>query len=99
MPLIVTPSSETKIDILGDRVSVLEQEDNDIALTLQNHETRIEALESSNPEALRSLTDTNFGVLPDNAKDQYTVKYDYTSDKFMLLPDNSGLPDAPVDGL
>jgi hypothetical protein len=48
---------------------------------------------------LRGLTDVNFGTLPDIGKDQYTVKYDYLSNEFMLLPDNSGLPDAPIDGL
>lgn len=67
-------------------------------MIISDHETRITDLEAQNPEALRSLTDVNFGTLPDNGKDQYTVKYDFASDNFMLLPDNSGLPDAPIDG-
>ena len=99
MPLIVTPSSDSKIDAIDNRVQNLEQQQQDVSSTLENHETRIEALESSNPEQLRGLTDTNFGTLPNPAKDQYTVKYDNTSDKFLLLPDNSGMPEAPIDGL
>ena len=67
--------------------------------TLDDHELRIDALEATNPEALRGMTDVDFGTLPNPAKDQYTVKYDNTSDTFLLLPDNSGMPEAPVDGL
>lgn len=70
---------------------------NDIGLTLQDHETRIDTLETNPPPSMWTLPDTNFGTL-DNSKNGYVVKYDAPSDDFMLLPDNSGLPDAPIDG-
>lgn len=113
MPTIVTPDqtqlNTINIDelknLIGESNGTIQTQIDQILIeqTQQNnelidHETRISQLESENPEQLRGLTDTKFGVLPDSGKDQYTVKYDYTSDKFMLLPDNSGINDAPING-
>lgn len=64
---------------------------------MNSHETRIDALEAENPEALRGLTDTDFGTL-DITKDQRVVSYDFTTDKFILKLDSSGISDAPNDG-
>jgi hypothetical protein len=77
----------------------LEDEKTNVQNELDDHELRIDALEATNPEALRGLSDVNFGTLPNPGKDQYTVKYDNTSDTFMLLPDNSGINEAPIDNL
>lgn len=90
---------QSQIDNINTDLGLIAIEQTTQNNTLSNHETRIGNLETSNPEQLRGLTDTNFGLLPDINKNQYTVKYDYTSDKFMLLPDNSGIIDAPIDGL
>lgn len=90
--------STTELTTITNNITNLQTEQVDQNLIIVDHESRITNLEAENPEALRGLTDTNFGTLPDSGKDQYTVKYDYASDKFMLLQDNSGLPDAPIDG-
>ncbi len=34
-----------------------------------------------------------------SGQDGYVVSFDYVSDKFVVRPDNSGLPEAPIDGL
>lgn len=91
-------ATTSEIAALGTDITNLELSQADQDLIIADHETRIANLELENPEALRNLTDVNFGALPDIGKDQYTVKYDFASDAFMLLPDNSGLPDAPIDG-
>lgn len=92
-------STASEISALGTDITNLEISQATQDLELLSHENRITALETSNPESLRGLTDTNFGTLPNAGKDGYVVKYDFLSDKFLLNPDNSGLPDAPIDGL
>ncbi len=34
-----------------------------------------------------------------SGQDGYVVGFDYVSDKFIVRPDNSGLPEAPIDGI
>lgn len=64
-----------------------------INLELADHELRIDALESTNPEALRSLTDVQMSLGP--LEDQKIVYYNATSDKFELKTDAAGISDAP----
>ncbi len=65
----------------------------DINAELLDHEGRIQALESDNPEALRSLTDVNMTL--NAGEDQKVVYYNFAEDKFKLKVDASGVGDAP----
>ncbi len=49
-------------------------------------------------QQLRALDDTSMPTLG-SGQDGYVVSFDYVSDKFVVRPDNSGLPEAPIDGL
>ena len=65
----------------------------DINAELLDHEGRISALESDNPEALRSLTDVNMTL--NAGEDQKVVYYNFAEDKFKLKVDAGGIGDAP----
>lgn len=51
-------------------------------MTLADHEGRIQALETDNPEALRSLTDVAVTIAP--TEDGKFLKYENATDKFVL---------------
>lgn len=84
-------------DLINEQLGSIEATTAQLTIQVNSHETRIDALEAENPEALRGLTDTNFGTL-DITKDQRVVSYDFTTDKFILKLDSSGIGDAPNDG-
>lgn len=71
---------EEVTEIANELIAGLNADIGSLQLEVLDHEGWIDALEADNPEALWGLTDTNFGSLPDIGKDQYTVKYDFTSD-------------------
>lgn len=81
-------------DLISEQLGSIEATTAQLTIQVNSHETRIDALEAENPEALRGLTDTNFGTL-DITKDQRVVSYDFTTDKFILKLD---IGDAPNDG-
>lgn len=86
---------EQLIEDLG--IDVIQQDITDLQTIATDHETRIDDLEATNPEALRGLSDVLFPTLGPTQNDKI-IAYDSTSDKFILRSDNSGLPDADIDG-
>ena len=76
---------------------MIQQDITDLQTIATDHETRIDDLEATNPEALRGLSDVLFPTL-DVTQNDKIIAYDSTSDKFILRSDNSGLPDADIDG-
>lgn len=61
--------STTELTTITNNITNLQTEQVDQNLIIVDHESRITNLEAENPEALRGLTDTNFGTLPDSGKD------------------------------
>jgi hypothetical protein len=82
------------VEIANEILAGLSPEITQIQNTLGTHETRLDALESSNPEALRSLTDVNLGTLDSGANGK-VLFYEHATDSFRLKIDEGGIPDVP----